>query len=214
MRSVSLNDASNLHDCLFNLDADSNRKMLAMSLKRNNIVSHEAINGQQAVDIVSQRLESKSDYTAIFMDHTMPIMNGVEAIQHIRKLGYSKLILGLTGNTLNDDVKRMIDAGADMVLSKPLRPNQLKSILQYIEENGNKSDPQLKLVFYGDRLEQVSADRHRHEVDVRTFGTLTSSDATPTAVNSMQLRSPIARPPSPLVTLLPMEEIRPPEDMV
>eukprot|EP01035_Chromulina_nebulosa_P018459 gene18459-24167_t len=100
-------------------DALSNRKILIMSLKKYNIDCDSAENGLIAVEKVKNETNK---YSTIFMDYTMPIMNGAESTRLIRDLGYKQLIFGLTGNALNDDVKRMLDAGVDIVLTKPLRP--------------------------------------------------------------------------------------------
>lgn len=55
----------------------------------------------------------------------MPVMTGAEATAKIRKLGYNKRIIMLTGHALPDDVDSFIRAGADGVLSKPVNINEL-----------------------------------------------------------------------------------------
>ena len=49
----------------------------------------------------------------------MPNMDGPDATQAIRTLGVTIPIFGVTGNTLDMDVKRFIDCGATNVFSKP-----------------------------------------------------------------------------------------------
>jgi CheY-like chemotaxis protein len=50
----------------------------------------------------------------------------------IRKtLSYPRLIVGITGNALDVDVKTFIRAGADAIITKPMRPKQLETILGY-----------------------------------------------------------------------------------
>jgi CheY-like chemotaxis protein len=51
----------------------------------------------------------------------MPIMTGTEASRQIRSNGYNRLIIGVTGNALDDDVEAFLTAGADCVIAKPLR---------------------------------------------------------------------------------------------
>ena len=46
----------------------------------------------------------------------------------LRSEDYENLIIGVTGNTLDDDIAAFMDAGADVVLLKPLRP-QLLAVL-------------------------------------------------------------------------------------
>jgi CheY-like chemotaxis protein len=44
---------------------------------------------------------------------------GPEATQKIRALGYTGVIVGVTGNVLEEDTKEFRDLGADAVLPKP-----------------------------------------------------------------------------------------------
>ena len=62
----------------------------------------------------------------------------------IREHGYDRLIFGLTGNALNDDVSTFLSAGADCVIAKPLLASQLNAILRHTQEHGFKSYPNIK----------------------------------------------------------------------
>lgn len=57
-------------------------------------------------------------------------------------------------------MNRLLDAGADVVIPKPLRQNQLKGILNYIMQNSSLSDPNFKLVMSGITTDNVSLDRN------------------------------------------------------
>ena len=76
----------------------------------------------------------------------MPIMNGAQATAAIRKLGFDRLIFGLSGNALDDDRKTFLDSGANCVIPKPFRMAQLDALMKYINENGFKSDPSMTFV--------------------------------------------------------------------
>ncbi len=89
----------------------------------------EAQDGQEAVEKVEALLPGGDSYDAILMDYQMPRMNGVEAIRRIRDLGFSGLVLGLTGNALKSDIDTMEEAGANGVLTKPVDMEMLKSQL-------------------------------------------------------------------------------------
>ena len=58
------------------------------------------------------------------MPQVMPRMRGTEATKKIRDLGYVGVILGVTGNVLDDDVREFKAQGADEVLPKPFEPKQ------------------------------------------------------------------------------------------
>ena len=76
----------------------------------------------------------------------MPIMNGAEATAAIRKLGFERLIFGLSGNALDDDRKTFLSAGADCVIPKPFRMAQLDALMKYIVDYGFKSIPSISFV--------------------------------------------------------------------
>ena len=61
------------------------------------------------------------------MDFVMPNMDGPTAAKEIRKLGYEGIILGVTGNALDSDVRHFIENGATAVLPKPLNIDDFNS---------------------------------------------------------------------------------------
>ena len=75
----------------------------------------------------------------------MPIMNGVEATKRLRAEGYPFLIIGVTGNVMDDDVAEFLEAGADMVLPKPLKQSTFDAIIAHIEQRGTGANPGMKL---------------------------------------------------------------------
>ncbi|CAD8174784.1 unnamed protein product [Paramecium octaurelia] len=92
----------------------------------------EALNGEEAV-----QKAKKQQYDLIFMDINMPIMNGIEAIQHIRKLDEKQslqlkkpIICILSGGNDDFDQKLTKRIGADMHLGKPLQMNELTFLLE------------------------------------------------------------------------------------
>ncbi len=67
-----------------------------------------AYNGQQAVDLVKNAYEkNKYSYGLVFMDCSMPVMNGYEALNLIREFVRTKkllqpMIVATTGHTENE----------------------------------------------------------------------------------------------------------------
>jgi CheY-like chemotaxis protein len=72
---------------------------------------------------------SKDMYDFVLMDNYMPVMDGPSACIQMRRLGYSRPIIGLTGHALGEDLQAFRDAGANAVLTKPLDVAELKTIL-------------------------------------------------------------------------------------
>jgi len=88
----------------------------------------DAENGLEAVKKCERR-----QFDVVIMDIVMPVMNGVDAIKSIRKLGLTIPILALTGNSLDEDIEGILAVGANRVLLKPINRNELlKELTNYI----------------------------------------------------------------------------------
>ena len=72
-------------------------------------------------------------FDAILMDSVMPIMTGPEATARIRALGYTGLILGVTGNALPEDIEHFTKCGANAVLTKPVNTDLLVKLLNDLQ---------------------------------------------------------------------------------
>ncbi|ADN08435.1 FIST N-terminal domain-containing protein [Sulfurimonas autotrophica] len=102
-------------------------RMLIESIfqKYKNITLEFACDGKEAVQKVQQ-----NDYDVIFMDINMPVMNGLEAAEYIRKdLQADVAIVALTANAIKGDKERFIQSGMDDYLSKPIDTTMLEQIL-------------------------------------------------------------------------------------
>ena len=72
---------------------------------------------------------------------------GVEATRAIRSEGFANLVIGVTGNALDDDVQAFLAAGADLVLAKPMRSAHLDALLALMAVHGcGSSARKLKIV--------------------------------------------------------------------
>ncbi len=122
---------SNINELCFLIvdDVRSNWKILQMLISKRNVKSDVAENGVDAVEMVSK---DPQKYQIIFMDNMMPKMTGVEATKLIRLAGFEGIIMGLTGNTLEKDVEEFEQAGATLVLPKPLNHRHLDKLLTLI----------------------------------------------------------------------------------
>ncbi|MCM1144224.1 MAG: ATP-binding protein [Blautia sp.] len=84
---------------------------------------------QMQIELVSDgaqalKMVQESQYDMIFMDHLMPVMNGIEATKAIRALEgnyYQGVpIIALTGNTAREQQNEYLQAGMSDYLSKPI----------------------------------------------------------------------------------------------
>jgi len=97
-----------------------------------------ASSGFKAIEMVR-----KTKYDAIFMDHMMPEMDGVEATQYIRNLDgeyYKKVpIIALTANAMSEARDMFLNSGMDDFISKPIEIVQLHRVIKkFIESKAPK----------------------------------------------------------------------------
>lgn len=85
-----------------------------------------ATNGRSAIKIVENAIIEGVKYSIIFMDLTMPNLDGIEATTNIRKqLGYYCPVVALTGFSDEQTKERCQAAGLQKVLVKPVTQAQL-----------------------------------------------------------------------------------------
>lgn len=99
-------------------------KVLSKTLDKLNCTSNIVLNGQLAIDELND-----NKYDLILMDNQMPRMNGPDACKIIRNTNKLIPIIGVTGNILDDDVSHFISCGANEVLGKPTKKDDLETIL-------------------------------------------------------------------------------------
>jgi len=82
-----------------------------------------------------EKVKKGDVFDIIFMDHMMPEMDGVEAVKHIRDLGYTEPIVALTANAVTGQSDIFIQNGFDDFISKPIDIRQLNAILnKYVRD--------------------------------------------------------------------------------
>ena len=111
-------------------DYENNQRVALAHLKKLGYAAHVVENGRAAVETIAHNGER---YALILMDWQMPVMDGLEATRLIRQLelprGEHIPIIGMTANALKDDRERCLAAGMDGYLSKPVRREDLRSVL-------------------------------------------------------------------------------------
>ncbi|MDR0302149.1 MAG: response regulator [Treponema sp.] len=97
-----------------------------------------APNGFEAIE----KIKSGNIYDIIFMDHMMPVMDGIEAVKIIRSMGYSHPIIALTANAVVGQEDIFLTNGFDDFISKPIDMRILDmSLNEYIFD---KQTPEVK----------------------------------------------------------------------
>lgn len=96
-------------------------------LKDTQIQIDTANNGAEALELLE-----KNAYHIVFLDHMMPVMDGIETIKRIKEKGICKNtpVIVLTANAVAGEKQMYLDAGFDDYLSKPIVSKLLKEMVR------------------------------------------------------------------------------------
>ena len=137
-------------------DQKENRLLLHSILDSVGFDVYEAVNGEEAVEqfsIVRPDL--------IWMDMRMPIMDGYEATQKIRRLSEDVIIVSLTASVFYEERQSIMDVGCNELVHKPYTSSEIFNVIEkyldvsfvfeetVIEEDLKKPD------FSKDQLEKI-----------------------------------------------------------
>ena len=114
-------------------DNPANQKLVEVLLERMGLTATSVVDGQQAVHATADQ-----EFDLIIMDMQMPVMNGYEATRKLRENGLRTPIIAVTGNAMEGDEQRCLDAGCDAYLSKPLDRRKFHQTLnRYLQAEGS-----------------------------------------------------------------------------
>lgn len=88
-----------------------------------------AMSGDEALNIYF----SEHDFDIIFMDHMMPRMDGIECVNHLRRLNVEGAadvpVVALTANAVKGARKFFLSSGMDDYISKPIKLTTLAEVM-------------------------------------------------------------------------------------
>ena len=110
---------------LFADDHQVNRKVVALILEPLGVDLTGVEDGALALEAFRN-----GAFDLVLMDVQMPVMDGLTATRAIREFERSTgrartPVISLTANAMSDDVRRSLEAGSDLHLAKPIRPDKL-----------------------------------------------------------------------------------------
>ncbi len=122
-------------------DNEANQELMKIILAKYEISYEIASNGLEAVDMFKQ-----NQYDLVLMDDQMPLQNGLEAAQEIRK--YEKKhqrkhtpISMLTANVIKGAREKSLECGFDDFLGKPLAIKELEHVFEKFLSCKNSGKP-------------------------------------------------------------------------
>ena len=102
-------------------DEDLNFRVLQIALRKTNVGIFRAFNGLEAVDAV----QNDPSISLVLMDIQMPVMDGYEAMQNIKKTKPKLPIIAQTAFALLEEQKRCLDLGFNDYIAKPIDTDEL-----------------------------------------------------------------------------------------
>ena len=122
-------------------DNELNQEIIEDLLSMHGATCEIAENGQIALE---KFIASKSEqYDAVFMDVQMPVMNGYQATENIRRSGHPEAlkipIIAMTANAFDEDVKSALNSGMDAHVAKPIDMKLLAKVLGAVSYSKKES---------------------------------------------------------------------------
>ncbi len=118
-----------LHRILIVDDIFSNRLLLSSALETIGIISKSVGDGQAAIDCLEEE-----EFSMVFMDIEMPVMNGLETVRYIRKQMHDGVknmpVIALTAHNPKDYGSEIDKAGFNEILTKPYSLEKLQNLVQ------------------------------------------------------------------------------------
>lgn len=151
-----------------------NRKVVASLLKDTGMIIDQAQDGEECLQLV--RL---NNYDIILLDHMMPNMDGVEALNHIKEnnLCENTPIIALTANAISGMREFYLSKGFDDFLSKPVFSEDLNNMLKKWLPADSFTEVEITPNTYSKKKsEDTSSDMKHDIIDSDTEHKDTSSD--------------------------------------
>ena len=169
-------------------DNEMNRLVATTILKGYGAITVEAGNGKEAVELLHKEL-----CDLVLMDIQMPVMNGFEATEFIRKHISSQLpIVALTANAIKGDNIKCFEAGMNAYVAKPFKEEDLMKIVASQLNINNQINNSVM------ENNQASAESYYDITDIKTISRGNQDfinkmlkmfvDQTPAHIEEMKLR--------------------------
>jgi len=130
--------APRLDDCRILLVEDSpdTKALISFLLSRAGAEVQGVENGQAAVAAALSASARGMSFDIILMDMQMPVMDGREATERLRRNGYDRPIIAFTAQAIEYTREKCLRAGCDDYITKPFRSHELIDLVaRYAQSN-------------------------------------------------------------------------------
>ncbi|MBT2679574.1 response regulator transcription factor [Bacillus sp. ISL-35] len=129
------------------------RKLVKLYLLQEGYQVEEAEDGQEAIDMLR-----KDDYDLMILDVMMPMMDGWETIQHVRKMSDLPIIMLTAKGTVQDKVTGL-STGADDYVVKPFDEAELLvRVKALLRRTGHSNSGENILKYQGMVIDLISRE--------------------------------------------------------
>jgi PAS domain S-box-containing protein len=138
------------------------------------LIINTALSGGEAIE----NIKRGNVYDIIFMDHMMPILDGIETVKAIRALGYTRPIVALTANAVAGQSEVFMANGFDGFISKPIDIRELNASLNKFVRNKQQAEvsggapqvsPELAKIFRQDAEKVMAVLESSESKDLQTY---------------------------------------------
>jgi two-component system chemotaxis response regulator CheY len=116
-------------------DSTLSRKLLISRIPQNMRASSQIIQGSNGKEAVELYMEHSPDI--VFLDLTMPVMDGYEALDRIIDHDQHALVYVITADIQKKAKQRVLAAGAAAIETKPIDEKRLARIFSFFNEGGD-----------------------------------------------------------------------------
>ncbi len=113
-------------------DNRTNIMILEAFMRNKGFECHSVMDGVQAITALQE-----SSFDLVLMDNHMPLKDGIQATREIRQLPLPQakiLLFGCTADVFKDTRDKMLSAGADDIIAKPIAEHELDMALEQHSE--------------------------------------------------------------------------------
>jgi len=119
-------------------DNPRNMRLMEMTLRVKNYTLLKATDGEEALDMARRERPD-----LIIMDVRLPRMSGLEVTRKLREdPAFSHTpIIGVTAHAMKGDREKVLEAGCDAYLSKPINTRELPEVVAEMLSPRQKDNP-------------------------------------------------------------------------
>ena len=119
-------------------DNPQNMKVLEMTLRPHGYIFLEATDGEEALEIAIRNKPS-----LIILDIQLPKVSGLEVTRRLRQMPtFSHIpIIAVTAYAMKGDKEKIIEAGCDVYLPKPINTRELPGVVAEMLLKRRQNDP-------------------------------------------------------------------------